>query len=146
MRADQEPFPLEKAVDCFCSGVHPSGPFFDHVAQYWVESEKRPEKLLFVKYEELKSDPKGQVSRIADFLGRPFVDEGEVDEVLWRCSLERMKNLEVTKTGTSFMNVANNLFFRKGEVGDWKNYLASEMEQRIHQSIALKLEALGLFL
>ncbi|PIN18885.1 Sulfotransferase [Handroanthus impetiginosus] len=145
LRPNQDPFPLEKAVDCFCSGVHQYGPFFEHVTEYWLESQKRPEKILFLKYEEMKKDPKGEVSKIAEFLGRPFGD-GEVDEILWRCSLDRLKNLEVNKNGSILYNVPNICFFRKGEVGDWKNYLTPEMEERINQTSRSKLEAFGLFL
>ncbi|KAL3650369.1 hypothetical protein CASFOL_006772 [Castilleja foliolosa] len=101
-RPNQEAFPLEKLLDCFCSGVQLYGSFFDHVLEYWVESKKRPDKILFVRYEELKSDPKGHVSRIARFLGRPLVDENEVDEVLWRSSLNRLKNLDVNNSGNMF--------------------------------------------
>ncbi|XP_047938410.1 cytosolic sulfotransferase 16-like [Salvia hispanica] len=137
-RRDKEPLPLDRAVDCFCSGVHPSGPFSDSVAEYWLESRRRPDKILFVKYEEIKSQPEREVSRIAEFLGRPL-KEGEVEELLWRCSFERLKKLEVNTTA------ADARYFRKGEVGDWKNYLTSEMEDRIHQAVGLKLEALGLF-
>lgn len=146
LRPNEEPFPLDEAVDCFCSGVHQYGPFVDHVAEYWAESERRPEKVLFVKYEDMKRDAKREVARIAGFLGRAFGDEGEVEEVLWRCSLERLKNLEVNKSGSILVNVPNTSYFRKGEVGDWKNYLTPQMERRIHQTIGLKLQALGLFL
>ncbi|PIN21572.1 Sulfotransferase [Handroanthus impetiginosus] len=144
-RPNQDPFPLEKAVDCFCSGVHQYGSFFEHVVEYWLESQKRPEKMLFLKYEEMKRDPKGEVSKIAEFLGRPFGD-GEVDEILWRCSLDRLKNLEVNKNGSILYNVPNSSYFRKGEVGDWKKYLTPEMEERINQTSRSKLEAFGLFL
>lgn len=146
LRPIQDPFPLEKLVDCFCSGLHQYGSFFDHVAQYWVESQRRPEKVLFVKYEEMRSDPTRHVSRIAEFLGRPFRDEGEVERVLWRCSLERLKNLEVNKSGSVLLYVPNTSFFRKGEVGDWKNYLTPEMEEKINQTSRIKLEPFGLFL
>ncbi|KAL1536045.1 hydroxyjasmonate sulfotransferase [Salvia divinorum] len=137
-RRDREPLPLDRAVDFFCSGMHPGGHFSDHVAEYWLESRRRPDKILFLKYEEIKSHPKREISRIAEFLGRPFTEEGEVEELLWRCSFERLKKLEVNKT-------ANAKFFRKGQVGDWKNYLTSDMEDRINQTVGLKLEALGLF-
>ncbi|KAI3470988.1 hypothetical protein Pfo_027651 [Paulownia fortunei] len=146
LRPNQDPFPIEKAVDCFCSGVHQYGSFFDHVVEYWQESQKRPQKILFLKYEDLKSDPKVQVSKIAEFLGRPFEDEGEVDEVLGWCSLERLKNLEVNKSGSTFVGVPNSCFFRKGEVGDWKNYLTPEIEEQINQTSRIKLEPFGLFL
>ncbi|KAG8390225.1 hypothetical protein BUALT_Bualt01G0061700 [Buddleja alternifolia] len=146
LRPNQEPFPLNKTVDCFCSGVHQYGSFFDHVLEYWLESKKSPKKILFLKYEEMKSDPKREVMKIAEFLGKPFENEGEVDEVLWRCSLERLKNLEVNKNGSVLLNVPNSAFFRKGVVGDWKNYLTPEMEEKINQTSRSKLEAFGLFL
>ncbi|KAK6115306.1 hypothetical protein DH2020_007575 [Rehmannia glutinosa] len=145
-RPNQDPFPIEKAFDCFCSGVHQFGPFFEHVVEYWQESQKWPQKILFMKYEELKSDPKGQVSKIAEFLGRPFADEKEVDAVLWRCSLGRLKNLEVNKSENILNDVPNKSLFRKGEVGDWKNYLTPEMEEQINQICRIKLEHFGLFL
>ncbi|KAL8463217.1 hypothetical protein ACS0TY_034019 [Phlomoides rotata] len=140
-----DPYPLEKVVDCFCSGVHQYGSFFDHVVEYWMESRRRPEKILFRKYEDMRSDPKGHVLRISKFMGK-LVDEKEVDQVLWRCSLERLKNLEVNKNGSILLNVPNTSFFRKGEVGDWNNYLTPEMEERINQISRIKLEAFGLFL
>ncbi|KAL0359066.1 UNVERIFIED_CONTAM: Cytosolic sulfotransferase 5 [Sesamum angustifolium] len=145
-RPNQEPFPLEKAVDCFCDGVYQYGPFFEHVVEYWQESQKRPDKILFLKYEELKTDPKAQISKIGEFLGRPFGSEAEVEEVVERCCLERLKNLEVNKNGSILFNVPNTCYFRKGEVGDWKNYLTPEMEDRINQTTLIKLQPFGLFL
>ncbi|XP_051121821.1 cytosolic sulfotransferase 12-like [Andrographis paniculata] len=140
------PIPLEKAFDCFCSGVYNSGPLFDHVAEYWIESWKRPEKILFLKYEELKSNPKVQISKMAEFLGKPLGSEDEMEKILWRCSLERLRNLEVNKNGKSFLVASNSSFFRKGEVGDWRNYLTPEMAEKIDQMSRHKLEATGLFL
>ncbi|KAL8526602.1 hypothetical protein ACS0TY_015705 [Phlomoides rotata] len=144
----QESFSLEKMVDYFVSGIHLFGPFFEHVVGYWEESKKRPEKILFIKYEELKSEPQKQVLRIAEFLGRPIADEGEAAQVVGRCSLDRLKNLEVNKSGSVFGQTPNSSFFRKGEVGDWKNYLTPEMEMemQIDQACRLKFEPSGLFL
>ncbi|EYU28601.1 hypothetical protein MIMGU_mgv1a018976mg [Erythranthe guttata] len=123
--------------------------FFYHMVEYWAKSKKRPDKILFVKYEELKTEPKRHVSKIAEFLGRPYVngDEGElVEEVLSRCCVERLKNLEVNKNGSVLLNVPNSSFFRKGEVGGWKNYLTAKMEEMIDQTSCIKLEPFGLFL
>lgn len=53
----------------------------------------------FLQYEELKRDPIVQVKRLASFLEWSFNNEGEIDEVTWRCSLERHKDLEVNKDG-----------------------------------------------
>lgn len=52
---------------------------------------------MFLQYEELKRDPIVQVKRLASFLEWSFNNEGEIDEVTWRCSLERHKDLEGMK-------------------------------------------------
>ncbi|XP_047965458.1 cytosolic sulfotransferase 12-like [Salvia hispanica] len=145
LRRDEELFPFEKFIDCFCSGKHPYGPFLEHVMGYWEESKKNPKKILFLKYEELKIDPKTQVLKIAEFLERPFEDDTKADEILSRCSIERLKNFEVNKSGSHFVDTPNSSFFRKGEVGDWNNYLTSEMEMKIDNTICLKLRDLGLY-
>ncbi|XP_060215241.1 cytosolic sulfotransferase 5-like [Lycium barbarum] len=137
-------FPLEKVVECFCNGVHPYGPFFEHVLEYWEESKQRPQKILFLKYEDLKIDPKKEVEKIALFLGKPFGNEEDLEKVLWRCSLERLKSLEVNKSGSLLTNVPNSSFFRKGVVGDWKNYLTPEMEEKLEKITSMKLQGSGL--
>ncbi|KAL3526630.1 hypothetical protein ACH5RR_011286 [Cinchona calisaya] len=98
-KPDTDPYPSEEAFDSFCRGVHAYGPFHDHVLGYWNESLERPEKILFLRYEEMKKDPRKEVTKLASFLGRPFANVDEVDEVLGRCSLERLKSLEMNKDG-----------------------------------------------
>ncbi|KAH7547952.1 hypothetical protein JRO89_XS14G0043700 [Xanthoceras sorbifolium] len=77
--ATHDPYPIEKAFDQFCEGVHPLGPYFDHVLEYWLESLKMPDKILFLKYEDLKRDPKEQVKKLAAFLGRPLLKDDDVE-------------------------------------------------------------------
>ncbi|XXG62397.1 hypothetical protein AAC387_Pa05g0761 [Persea americana] len=97
-RSDEEgPFPIKEAFESFCDGVQPFGPMFDHVLEYWKVSLEKPGKIHFLNYEEMKHDPKRQVKRLAEFLGRPFDKEEEVETVLWRCSLERLKSLDVNR-------------------------------------------------
>uniref|UniRef100_A0A0E0AXL9 Sulfotransferase n=1 Tax=Oryza glumipatula TaxID=40148 RepID=A0A0E0AXL9_9ORYZ len=38
----------------------------------------------------------------------------------------------------------SSVFFRKGEVGDWKNYLTEEMAKKLDAVIAEKLKGSGL--
>ncbi|KAK6787056.1 hypothetical protein RDI58_015581 [Solanum bulbocastanum] len=140
----ENPFPLEEAVESFCNGVHIYGPFFEHVLEYWEESKKNPQKILFLKYEDLKIDPKKEVAKIALFLEKPFGNEQDLEIVLKKCSLERLKNLEVNKSGSVLVNVSNSSFFRKGIVGDWKNYMTPEMREQIDKITNLKLEGSGL--
>ncbi|WMV33064.1 hypothetical protein MTR67_026449 [Solanum verrucosum] len=100
-------------MESFCSGVHLYGPFFEHVLEYWEESKKRPKTILFLKYEDLKIDPKKELEKIALFLGKPFVNQEDLEIVLKKCSLVKLKNLEVNKSGSILYSVHNSSFFRK---------------------------------
>ncbi|CAI0558077.1 unnamed protein product [Linum tenue] len=146
-----EPYPLEGAVESFCTGIMPFGPFYEHVVGYWEESRRRPQEVLFLKYEDLWREPKEQVRKLASFLGKPFAQledgDGELGKVLWRSSLERLKELEVNKYGIGELNhVLNSTFFRQGTVRDWENYLIPQMAQRIDQLTQSKLQGTELSL
>ncbi|KAI3863040.1 hypothetical protein MKW92_032443, partial [Papaver armeniacum] len=110
---------MEEAFEFFCDGVQEFGPYWDHVLGYWKESLKNPHKLLFVKYEDLKKEPKAQITRIAEFIGYGFSleeeNQGVIEEISSLCSFENLKNLDVNKNGTWRGTVENNVFFRKGE-------------------------------
>ncbi|KAL5733414.1 hypothetical protein ACOSQ2_033106 [Xanthoceras sorbifolium] len=117
----------------FCEGVHPLGPYLDHVLEYWLESLKMPDKILFLNYEDLKRDPKEQVKKVAAFLGRPLLKDDDVEK------------LDVNKNGVvSQLKIPNSSFFRLGVVVDSKNYLTDEMTQNLDQITRMKLEGSGL--
>ncbi|CAA7026757.1 unnamed protein product [Microthlaspi erraticum] len=139
---------LESMFESFCSGACFYGPIWDHALSYWRGSLENPNHVLFMRYEELKTEPCPQLKRLAEFLGCPFTKEEEdgglVDKILDLCSLGNLSGLEVNKTGKNWMNMDYSNFFRKGEVGDWKNYLTPEMEKKLDMIIEDKLKGSGL--
>ncbi|XP_039034655.1 cytosolic sulfotransferase 5-like [Hibiscus syriacus] len=139
---------LEESFDQFIGGVSVYGPYWDHVLGYWKASLESPERVSFLKYEGLKEQPKVQVSKLAEFLGRPFSSEeeanGALDGILKLCSFENLSNLEVNKTGTLASGEDFNNFFRRGEVGDAKNHLSPHMMEKLNQVIQEKLYGYGL--
>ncbi|XP_050376605.1 flavonol 3-sulfotransferase-like [Argentina anserina] len=147
-----ETLPLEEAFDMFCKGPSVAGPFWDHVLGYWEASKENPDKVLFLKYEDMKKDAEECVKRLAQFMRQPFSLEeeklGVVQEVMSFCSFENLSNLEVNKSGavnlTSTKALDNDIFFRKGQVGDSKNHLTSEMLEQLDKITEQKLEAAGL--
>ncbi|KAI3966088.1 hypothetical protein MKW92_044666 [Papaver armeniacum] len=94
---------IEEAFEFFCSGLSVFGPFWDHVLGYWKESLENPHKVLFMKYEDLKKEPKTQLKRLAEFMGCSFTLEEErqgwIEDVSSLCSFEHLKNLDVNKNG-----------------------------------------------
>ncbi|KAK9283588.1 hypothetical protein L1049_011837 [Liquidambar formosana] len=47
------PLTIEDALDMFCRGISNWGPFWDHVLGYWKASLENPQKVLFLKYEDM---------------------------------------------------------------------------------------------
>ncbi|KAF2610886.1 hypothetical protein F2Q70_00007151 [Brassica cretica] len=139
---------LESLFESLCSGVTFYGPFWDQVLSYWRGSLEDPSHVLFMKYEEMKEEPCGQLKRLAEFLGCPFSEEeeerGAVEKILELCSLRSLSDLEANKSGKTVNGVDHKFFFRKGEVGESKNYLTPEMERRIDMIIEEKLRGSGL--
>ncbi|XP_047967104.1 cytosolic sulfotransferase 5-like [Salvia hispanica] len=126
---------MEEAFEDYCNGISFYGPVWDHVLQYWNQSLLNPQTTLFLKYEDMKVHPALHLRRLADFLGCPFSAEeeesGVVDQILNLCSFDHLTGLQVNKTGVSKWGVDNNVFFRRGQVGDAKNYLSEEMINKI---------------
>ncbi|MCL7046072.1 hypothetical protein MKW94_006182 [Papaver nudicaule] len=140
---------IEDAFEFFCDGVSEFGPYWDHVLGYWKASLEKPHKLLFLKYEDLKKDPEPHLKKLAEFLGYGFSIEeerqGVINGILNLCSFQHLKNLDVNKNGILWCNfVANKDIFRKGEVGDWKNYLTPAMVERLDHLTEEKLHGSGL--
>ncbi|KAI3896426.1 hypothetical protein MKX03_008588 [Papaver bracteatum] len=131
------PLSIEDAFELFCDGVSDFGPYWDHVHGYWKESLERPCKVLFLKYEDLKKEPEPQLKKLAEFLGHRVIKE-----ILILCSFHRMKNLDVNKRSGLYR--ANKDIFRKGEVGDSKNYLTPGMVERLDRLMKEKLHGSGL--
>lgn len=144
----KDPNSIEEMLDLFCKGVNTYGPFWNHVLDYWKQSIEKPNKVLFLMYEEMKAQPKLQLKRLAEFLECPFSIEeensGVVDEILRMCSFENLSNLEVNTKGKVSLGVENKMFFRRGEVGDWKNYFTIEMSEKLNHVIEQKFQGSGL--
>ncbi|XP_027182082.1 cytosolic sulfotransferase 1-like [Coffea eugenioides] len=94
---------IDEAFELFCKGIYPFGPFWDHAEGYWNASLNDVQKVLFLKYEDLKIDATSHVKKLAEFLGFPFSpkedENGVVEEIVRLCSLENLRNLEVNKNG-----------------------------------------------
>ncbi|KAL5804686.1 hypothetical protein ACOSQ3_031486 [Xanthoceras sorbifolium] len=141
-------FPIEKAFEMACQGVLFYGPFWEHTLGYWKASLEESNKILFLKYEDLKEDINFHVKKLAEFLGFPFsVEEerqGVIEEISKFCSFDNLKNMEVNKSGKLPVGHQNSIYFRTGKVGDSINYLTSSMSERLEKLVEDKLSGSGL--
>ncbi|KAH0641002.1 hypothetical protein KY285_037588 [Solanum tuberosum] len=99
-----------------------------------MQGNKEEEEDLLVK-----NNPHFQVPTI-----EAMKNEEDLEIVLNKCSLERLKNLEVNKSGSLFYGIPTNSYFRKGIIGDWKNHMTPKMEERLDKLTSLKLQGSGL--
>ncbi|KAH1063166.1 hypothetical protein J1N35_028153 [Gossypium stocksii] len=104
---------------------------------------------------ELVEDTVLYLKKIAEFMGYPFSSEeqeqGVPENIVQLCSFKNISSLEVNKTGKhregkGNLGTESNIFFRKGKVGDWKNYLITKMAQCLDQRTMQKLSGSGLSL
>ncbi|XAR54400.1 hypothetical protein NMG60_11029508 [Bertholletia excelsa] len=139
---------IEELVEMFQEGKYPYGPFWDHVLGYWNKSLEEKERILFVKYEDLKEDIISQTIKLADFLGLPFSDEekkrGMIEEISRLCSIGNLKQLEVNRSEEHVIGLPKKAFFRKGVVGDWANYLSPAMVEKIKKLVDEKFKGSGI--
>ncbi|XP_065867781.1 cytosolic sulfotransferase 5-like [Euphorbia lathyris] len=139
---------MEDFFEVYFKGLSWDGPYWDHVLGYWKESLEKPNKVLFLKYEDLKEDIVSCLKRIAEFIGYPFSQEedgnGVIEEIAKLCSLRKLKNLEVNKNGMHLSTSPNKAFFRKGEVGEWVDYLSPSKKEHLVKVMEEKLRGSGL--
>ncbi|KAG8373655.1 hypothetical protein BUALT_Bualt11G0046800 [Buddleja alternifolia] len=144
---DVDPSAIDVAFGMFCKGYFSFGPFWDHMLGYWNAHMNNSHKVLFLKYEDLKEDTTFYIKKIAEFIGFPFTLEeerhGVIKQISSLCSFENLSDLDVNKTGNTSI-FKNSSFFRKGEIGDWINYLTPQMSERMKELMKSKLEASGL--
>ncbi|MCD7465535.1 hypothetical protein HAX54_001480 [Datura stramonium] len=143
------PLPIEEAFDMYCRGVIGYGPYWDHMLGYWRESLETPNKVLFLKYEDMKVAERNQLKKLGEFLGFPFTEEeekeGRIQDISSLCSFQNMKDLEVNKKGKGAISgFENKDLFRKAEIGDWMNYFTPSMFERLSNVMEEKLEGSGL--
>ncbi|KAH8512644.1 hypothetical protein Peur_056632 [Populus x canadensis] len=140
---------IDEGFDNVCLGIQSYGPFWDSVLGYWKASLERPDKVLFLKYEDLKEDITFSLKKLAEFLGLPFSEkeekEGVIEEISKLCSFDNLKDLEVNRTGFfESAGAPNSTFFRKAKVGDWCNDLSPSMAECFLKIVEEKLAGSGL--
>ncbi|XP_056694838.1 flavonol 4'-sulfotransferase-like [Spinacia oleracea] len=115
---------------------------------YWKASLERSDKVLFLKYEDLKGDTISHVKKLAEFAGVPFSpqeeSDGAIQEIIQLCSIKNLKELEVNKIGVFNKYYDKKSYFRKGEVGDGIHHFTPSMAERMNKLMQQKFEVTGL--
>nr|XP_039263669.1 sulfotransferase 6B1-like [Styela clava] len=109
----------------------PAGQWYPYHIKSWMQY-KDENFIKFIAYEELKKDFKVIVRDIAEFLGLQRTD-AEISGIEKRCSFKVMQD---AATGSDLEKIK---FFRKGGVGDWKNYFSVAQSEKMDEHIKIAL-------
>jgi len=90
-------------------------------ANKWADCDR----CVHVRYEDMRTKPVGELRRIVNELSDVSLDIDRTEQIVERCSFERMAGRKAgEENGSSFM--------RKGVVGDWKNHFNREAREQFH--------------
>ncbi|XP_069102706.1 sulfotransferase 1A1-like [Argopecten irradians] len=115
----------------------------------WHEIIKNNKNLQIhmLYYEDIIKDPIGETRRLADFLKVSY-DEQLIKDVSINCNFKNLKkaNKEVKAAITGNPNPEMDDFqnmYRKGEVGDWKNWFTVADNEKFDAVMAERMEGIG---
>jgi len=156
---------FEDFFELFLNGPMEYNDYFDHLLSWYPYTKN--DNVLFVNYEELKDDPRGQITRIAKFIGEEWhqnmvEDEGLLERIVELSSFGSMKKdyesfsmpvlaaaqenkglrsfAELCKDGIredGTIEIKN--FVRSGKVGGWRKMFTDDMNRRMNERINERL-------
>ncbi|GBP27752.1 Estrogen sulfotransferase [Eumeta japonica] len=140
---------FEDFCELFLNDRAPVGPVWSHILGFW--NRRHDPNVLFIKFEDMKRDLASVIRRTAEFLGKT-VTENEVDKLCEHLSFDSMKNNKAVNLetilersfGEEYLRNTTLRFIRKGEIGDWKNYMSDDLSRRFDKWAEHHLKGTGL--
>lgn len=112
-------------LEMFISGNVPYGSWFDYELNWQKEIANNPNiNILQLQFEDMKQDLEGNVRKIANFLGIKC-DNSLIIDIARKCDFKNMseeKNKNIPDSMKVVFTTGKHSMYRKGEVGDWKNW------------------------
>ncbi|XP_024205232.2 sulfotransferase 1A1-like isoform X2 [Pan troglodytes] len=139
-----EPGTWDSFLEKFMVGEVSYGSWYQHVQEWWELSRTHP--VLYLFYEDMKENPKREIQKILEFVGRSLPEE-TVDLMVQHTSFKEMKKNPMTNYTTvpwELMDHSISPFMRKGMSGDWKTTFTVAQNERFDADYAEKVAGCSL--
>ncbi|XP_066131670.1 sulfotransferase 1A1-like [Saccopteryx bilineata] len=139
-----DPGTWESFLDKFMAGEVSYGSWYQHVQEWWELGRTHP--VLYLFYEDIQENPKREIQKILEFVGRPLSEE-TVDHIVQHTSFKEMKKnpmANYTTLPVEVMDHSVSAFMRKGVTGDWKNVFTVAQNERFDAHYAKKMAGCNL--
>ncbi|XP_076035149.1 sulfotransferase 1C4-like isoform X2 [Oratosquilla oratoria] len=141
---------MDKFVDYLVKDRLLYGMYFKHLKEAW-ERKDHPNLQMFF-YEDLKKDPKGEIKKMDKFIEGGMSDD-QIQKIVDYTTFEQMAlrdkptGIDETECNALFdKDVAKKEggFYRRGDVGDYKNILNADQEAKIDAWTKKNMEGIDL--
>ncbi|XP_059146857.1 uncharacterized protein LOC131934755 [Physella acuta] len=113
----------------YLDGTVEYGSYFDYYLEWDQDLTDNPNPpILVVRYEDMKEDLPREIRRMAAFL-ELSLDDDLVEEIAKAAGFDSMKKIYETR------NPISGKLLRKGQVGDWKNWLTVAQSEAIDEEM-----------
>ena len=126
---------FDQFVELFMQGKLEYGSYFNHLKSAW-KFRTHP-NMKFVWYEDMKKDSIKKITEITEFVNHVLSEE-KIKELDEHVKFTNMKERAAAQFGGNDSKMAK--FYRKGAVGDWKNYFKDDKLKVWDEWIAKNVE------
>ncbi|XP_073814193.1 sulfotransferase 2 [Musca autumnalis] len=147
---------FEEFSQLFLDGLTPIGSYWKHVLPFW-ERKNQP-NVLFLKYEDMKRDLPATIRNCAAFLNVDYeLSDDNMKKICDHLKFDKMQSNPAVNLDPLLNRFDSNgnrntedesngqiKFIRKGQIGDWKNYISHEMSKKFDDWIVENSRNTGL--
>ncbi|XP_013114284.1 luciferin sulfotransferase [Stomoxys calcitrans] len=149
---------IDDFLQLFMDELTPIGSYWKHVLPFWKLSRQFESNVLFLKYEDMKRNLPETIQKCADFLNINYeLKEEDMARICEHLKFDKMQNNPAVNLDPILSRCDSNgngtvgsssgtgtKFIRKGQIGDWKNYISAEMNKNFDKWMAENLKDSGL--